>query len=211
MYGVNKDSIHVEWNSPQDYHVDASYSFNKCNQGTKMIQGIRLPNMKRSRGVILTDYLSTPGMSSFLIISQKVKDVILLLKTPELEFIEMKVEANQDTLNYYGLHFESKMTDDFINWKESSFLIKKGYYGETVEKGIVLSSYDKYLKESRRISEESDRKLSLGKDTIMTNDISDKYDLFYSNIPFLGIFCSERFLEDIINNELTGFKVKRVV
>lgn len=208
---LNGDSINVDWVSPQDYHVDAPYSYRHCVQGEELPDGIRLPDMKKVRGALLSDHLRMGGVGSFMVVSERLISSLVTMRFPEIKSIPMNVYNGKQKLRYYGIHFETKLTQELINWEESEFGKCEGYYGEFVEGGIQIASYSEYLSSLRSVSQDSGRKLKLRAKNIVINDISDKYDLFYSATPYMGLFCSERFLELIINNEFTGFTVQRVI
>lgn len=207
----NKDGINVDWVSPQDYHVDAPYSYNQCIQGKPLPDGISLPTMKKARGAKLTDYLSMGGVNAFMVVSEKLIGSLVNINTSLFKTVEMKVLDKNEILIYHGIHFESSLSEELINWEKSEFGTKKGYFGEVLDTGISILSHDDYLKKMKTIYVESNHELSLSHVNIVLNDISNKYDFFYSSIPYSGLFCSEKFLELIVNNEFTGFHVERVV
>lgn len=206
----NRDSINVDWVMPQDYHVDAPYSYNKSHQGAPLTEVHRLPHMKVVKGASLTDYLGVAGIDSFMIVSEMFIGSLINLKVPPIKSLEINILDGEKTIIYHGIHFESDLSDEFINWGESEFHVKKGYYGEIVDVGITLSSFREYIEMRKKVSVESGRKLTLGHNKFAINDISNHCDLFYSSLPSPGIFCSEKLLELIINHEFSGFNVKNV-
>jgi hypothetical protein len=207
--GFTKNEMQVDWVENQNYHVDEPYSYYNCPQGEPLKGEKRLPIMKFVHGAKISDYLNVQGVNSnFMVLSSKCLQLFSNLNCLEYKAIDMKVFKGETELIYIGLHFESKVTGELINWKLSSF--KYNSLNNNQDSLLQFNSYEEYLHNKRNIAQESNGQVSVRPFKIVLNNLTNKYDLFYSSTPFSGIFCNSNFLELIINENLTGFRVEKV-
>jgi hypothetical protein len=200
----NKQGYSVQWVMPQDYHLDAPYSFRNANLAMPILADFRLPIFKLAHGAMLLDTFCIPEFSShFEVASTELVQLIKQHKTLPFTATQLQIEQRKGTnSDYYAIHFDTHKTSEFIDWKSAAFCIKEGH-DKTIQSDIQFTDYDAWSEEMKRVVLANYRQ-TLKLQHLGINPDFD-LDFFWLRSPLTGLYCSERFLDAIHVNGITGF------
>ncbi len=200
----NRDNVQTEWVWPQDYHVDEYYSYNNTRMGNELSPIIKLPLFKLTKEAYHTDYLELSGVSSFMVVSERMFEKMTILKLPEISILDIEVSEKK----YKAIHFNTDQTDSFIDWEESYFNVRENQKELENSEVKFLNSKDRNEK-GRKLSDTSGGRKKYIVTKIKLRKL--EFDLFYSRNPQLGIFCSQKFKNLIEYEGFLGFRFQKIV
>jgi hypothetical protein len=204
----NKQGYSVQWVMPQDYHVDAPYSYRYVRMGYPIVSDFRLPILKIAHGAKLLDTFSIAGVSSFEVVSRKILQLLEQYKTLPFSAIQLQIESRKGLVSdYFAIHFDTHKTSEFIDWASTAFCIKEGH-DKTIQSDIQFTDYNAWTEEMKRVGRANYRQVLKIQELHISPDFD--FDFFWLSIPVIGLYCSERFLAAIRLEGITGFHVMEI-
>lgn len=121
--------------------------------------------------------------------------------------IQTKTGINNDFSALFIIN--DRENQDYFEWETMEFSICDKLSREKIQKNMIFKDYKEYFLEWKKINQIED-KLLLPDEIQIKKNIS--YDLMRINVPFLhpGFYCSDRLVDIVNSNHLTGFKFDKL-
>ena len=162
-----------------------------------------LDGIKLSGRAKKTDFISE-GFLYGMIISPKAKSIIEKYNLCPHRFYPLGLYIRKVKHDYFLFRINSNYSD-FVDYRKSTFV---EYRLTTSKKGeiIPIKSKDDLLKKREKLKEEYDVAQTIWGDKIVMNKKFDKnLDFFSIGIIDASTYISERLMNDILSNGLTGW------
>ncbi len=166
------------------------------------------PNLifELDKRALLTDIVSHSNITAKgFLLNDKAKNIINQFNLIDHKFYPATLIVNGEILNYQWLHF--KTDNDFllgnINFTKSSFHLCDVTY--TKIEDLDIHSFDDFQKKQKGLFLQY---ISASKLIVNDSIINKKYDLLYFGHMFLNCFISQRLVEALRANNITGFDFK---
>lgn len=169
-----------------------------------------IPNLslKLKEDAILTDAISPSNISAIgFIINNKIKNIFSEFNLLEHKYYNATVMDSKNTQhNYFWLHFKENRELFFknIDYNKSHFHVTDLAFNKIED--IEIMSYNNYLENQKKLTFKyiSASKLYLKEELVKRN-----YDLFYIRYLFLKPLISERLVQLLKLNNVTGLNIEK--
>ncbi len=199
---VGSAELPVQLIKGQGYHIDAPYSYTKLARDNPQIPDIRMPDFQLHPDAKLVDYPAVVAISNYMVFSERVIKLLPKLRVAKCNSYPLSIYQNE-AVSYKALFFLQDLGAEFVLWNQSTFTNSK------TEEPLVFKTLLEYRTFRQELFKQKDYKTrAIAQDIVLTKDFP--YDLFYSGSVIKGFLCSERFLELIINHNLSGFSVQPI-
>jgi hypothetical protein len=200
------------------YHVDADYSFRKVPKSGPIQYDIKFPTLKLAWRAKAIDWLSVGLLDSskFMVVSPKLNEAIFTegFNIDETQVFTTEAQtARGKTFLYYVIYFINDRISEFLNWKESKFIVSDNNFHYDDHKTLLFTEIRELNIDSKETYISAIRKGDLGgairlKKTVINDEL--EFDFFKCTSPIQGYFCSEKFKNHLEESELVGIEFEPV-
>jgi hypothetical protein len=176
------------------------------NEYGRLSSNTLYPIYRMQSKALLTDLMSNIPLGKPLMISKNCYGAINILSIPENQVFPLKFIQNGNIIDSYyafSLVFNRNYLESNISWKHSRFYLTKDYHRILI-KEYTFESFEDWKKMKKEVDEEgefgflADTKIKYNGDFDIIN-----FGLYPLPSDYL---CTERFVDIILSNSLTGFE-----
>lgn len=149
----------------------------------------------------VTDLLSTILHSRFMVLSDRLFDLIQQFNLDEHRTFKGKVQMHDRQSDYNFIYWQRFQDADYVNWGDTRFQ-HKNKAGQKFE--IQFDNLQNLREKSKRVFLDSDGEIEAS--SLRLNHSAIKYDLFFLLWVSRGCFVSERVKQAIEDNGITGVR-----
>lgn len=161
---------------------------------------IPLETIKLANSAKQSDFISTAIISGYgFIVSDRVKNIILEHIIVNHKFFKIPIIHRQNELNNYNwLHlFQPKQ--EYIDFKKSTFQVKR--FSNIIKEEIQFKSIEDYW-DQRKYYKPGE--LFKAKEIYIN---TNNFDFLYTGVGGIKYIVSEKLLNSLKENEITGYKI----
>ncbi|MFN8247688.1 MAG: hypothetical protein U0T68_01910 [Ferruginibacter sp.] len=156
---------------------------------------------------LLTDMLSTSLISNGFLVSENLKLLLLKHKISTHKYYNAKVCYKNKHYEYYWMHIINDMFD-VVNFNKSSFFVLQNFSQNLG--GIKINSFNEYVIKKEKLKKDNPTKTVTiwAEKIVLNNKFSRDLDLFKIGSFSSQFFISEKLKENLIQENITGIKIK---
>lgn len=172
---------------------------------------IIIPELQLMNKAIPSTIISSPvNNSNFLVTKNYFIEFLRNYKLGKIQYWNLLVHHKKHILNDYSLFYMfNKNQDDFINFKDSKFLVGSGddYFTRKNYNLVKINNYNDYIKMKEMLKDEG---LIIISDELILYLSNLDLDMFRLNVHTGGYFVSERLKDAIEQNRFTGMRFQEI-
>jgi len=148
-----------------------------------------------------TNFLHTVNPDFGLIVNEKVKSMLSKFKLEEHRFYKVNIEQNNKLLDYYWFHFFDDLFK-YVDFSKTTIDIFHKFNFNVLD-SVFLKSEDNLKNIRSTLGFEREVRLK----ELYFNDLFPEYDIMVNNIIGYGNLISEKLLNSLHENNITGYEV----
>lgn len=163
-----------------------------------------ISGIKLSGGAKLTDIVSNGFDHNLIILSPKAKSILEQYNLCPHRFYDMSLFSRKVRYDYYMFHIQCDYWD-YIDYEKSTFKIR--HHSSMIGAPLSISSQKELLFQREIIEEKYDITTTPWAETlVLTSDFAKlKLDIFYIGLVDANLYISERMMNALLEQGITGW------
>ncbi|MDR0799830.1 MAG: hypothetical protein LBN18_08745 [Dysgonamonadaceae bacterium] len=156
--------------------------------------------LKLNQGALVTDFIDATDLPTGIIVSEKFEKILSRFILPDTHIYPVSIDINKDILHYQWIHYINDLYP-YIDFDKTTIEIFHKFNFNVLDT-VLLKSEENLRQLRSSLGFEKDVRLK----ELYFNDNFPNYDIMVNNIIGYGNLISERLLNTLKENNITGYE-----